>query len=181
MPKIKKIGLGYFGSSQEVLIKKNNNYVAGCVFDNFFSGNKTTELLKTQMDPLNFLVNRHTILWKKNNKKIEKKVNNYVFSNFLFFFKKITFKGKGFKLKKTKTKRFKFYFGHSHPIYFFNYNLIGRKLTKYKHIFFSSKFKKLKKILVNWSKIKPISWYTKRGLKFSRQVIQLRSGKKAQQ
>jgi hypothetical protein len=62
MAKIKKIGLGYFGSSQEVLIKKKNNYVAGCVFDNFFSGNKTTDILKTQMDPFNFLVNRHTIL-----------------------------------------------------------------------------------------------------------------------
>ena len=58
MAKIKKINLGYFGSSQEALIKKNNNYIAGFVFNNFFSWNKTTELLKTQIYQLNFLVNK---------------------------------------------------------------------------------------------------------------------------
>ena len=42
MAKIKKISLGYFGSSQEALIKKNNSYIAGFVFYNFFSKNKTT-------------------------------------------------------------------------------------------------------------------------------------------
>ena len=62
MSKIKKIGLGYFGSKNEILLKKKNKFVSGCIFNNFFSGNTTAQVLKTQMDPLNFLVNRHTIL-----------------------------------------------------------------------------------------------------------------------
>lgn len=181
MSKTKKISLGSFGSENSYLIKKNKYIVAANLFENFFSGNISGEKIKTQVDPYNFYVSRHTLLSKKINKKTNKKINNFFFSFFLFFFKKITFKGKGFKLKKTTEKKFKFFFGHSHPVYFFNFNINGRRITKYKHVFFCSKYKKLKKILISWARIKPVSWYTKRGLKFSTQILQSREGKKAQQ
>ena len=52
-------------------------------------------------------------------------------------------------------------------------------MSKYKHIFFFNKKKKLKKIINFWRSIKPLSWYTKRGLRLSTQKIQKRAGKKS--
>lgn len=147
MSRIKKIALGSFGSEVSYVVKHKNRFVAGSLYENFFSGNTTTRALRSQIDPLNFYVNRHTFLLDENNKKVDKVLNNYVFSFFFLFFKKVTFKGKGFKLKKTKEKKFKFFFGHSHPVYFFNFNLVGKRISKYKHVFFCSKYKKLKAIL----------------------------------
>lgn len=181
MARIKKIALGSFGCETSYVVKHRGRYVAGSLYERDFSGNTTTLATRSQIDPFNFYVNRHTLLLEENNKKINKKLNNYVFGRFFLFFKKVTFKGKGFKLKKTKEKKFKFFFGHSHPVYFFNFNLVGKRITKHKHVFFCSKYKKLKAILGPWATIKPISWYTKRGLKFSTQVVQQREGKKAQQ
>lgn len=148
MSRIKKLSVVSFGSNNSYVVKKKNRFVVANLFDNYFVGNSSFLNLNTQVDPFNFLVNRNTLLLENNNKKIYKKINNKFFSNFLFFIKKINFKGKGFKLKKTKDKKFKFFFGHSHSIYFFNFNLTSKKLTKYKHIFISTKFKKLKKILL---------------------------------
>lgn len=181
MSRIKKVGLGSFGGEVSYVVRRKGRYVAGSLYEKAFSGNTTTLALRSQIDPLNFFVNRHTLLLDEKHKKTDKKLNNYVVGFFYFFFKKVTFKGKGFKLKKTKEKKFKFFFGHSHPVYFFNFNLVGKRITKYKHVFFCSKYKKLKAILGPWATIKPISWYTKRGLKFSTQVVQQREGKKAQQ
>ena len=95
-----------------------------------------------------------------------------------FFFQKIKFTGKGYKIKKKK-KSIKFFFGRSHlTIIFFNKTLIKR-LTKYK-LFFCNKNQniliKIKKFL---NKIRALNIFTKRGLRFMRQNIKKKTGKKS--
>jgi len=176
----KKIIITSIGSSKKILIQSKNKKFIN-LYNIFFIGNKTTTATYI-FSHLNY-ENNFCIYFspysRLKEKKIKKKYLLFFFSFFFFFYYKFSFKGKGFKIKKTKKKIFKFYFGHSHFLYFFNFAFIAKKLSKYKHIFFFNKKKKLKKIINFWTIIKPISWYTKRGLRLSKQKIQKRAGKKS--
>ena len=171
----------FIGSFLSIYLENKNKYIYN-LYQNFFNGDilKSYKNKKKWIDVYNniitniYIYNIYNFLKKKN-----KVILNFFLSNFFFFFKKIKFKGKGFKIKKTKTKKFKFFFGHSHFLYYFNNVLIARRKSKTKHVFLYNNIKKLKVCSFFFTKIKPISWYTKRGLRLSRQHIQKRSGKKS--
>ena len=158
---------------------KNNKKFLICLYKNFFFGNKINNInnnIHINLESSTILKKNKFSSLKEN--KINFLNNNIFFSNFFFFFKKFKFKGKGFKIRKMKTKKIKFFFGHSHFLYFFNFSIILNKLNKSKHLFISPNNKKLKKNINFWLRVKPLSWYTKRGLRLSKQVTQIRTGKK---
>lgn len=166
----------FIGFKNTYILAHNKKYYSLNCYTNFFNGNKI------------YLKNHHLDIFNNFSlkKKLLKTKSNFIFLSknfflgfFLFFENKIKFKGKGFKLKKTIKKQYKFFFGHSHFIIFFNNNLIMKKYNKQKHLIISTKKKKLKKLLNFFLKIKPISWYTKRGLKLNKQIVQKRDGKKS--
>ena len=167
----------HIGGLASYTIKKNNMLIA-TFFNNFFSGNIATSK-KIQLDPYNGLSSKNFLIFNKHANKLCNLSFRFFIASFFFFFKKITFKGKGFKKKKTKKKTFKFFFGSSHFICYYNTAFISKKFGKQKHVFLSTKLKKLKKGLISFLLIKPISWYTKRGLRFTKQIIQRRAGKKS--
>jgi ribosomal protein L6P/L9E len=137
---------------------------------------------------------------KKNNIKINKNLNsieyknnilnknffilNNNFYNFLeklntYYFLKIKFKGKGYKIGFYKKKKIiNFYFGKSHKSIFIYNNIKIKKLSKYKFILLKNNFNILKQISYKIIKIKKINEYTNRGLRLSRQIIIKRKGKK---
>jgi len=167
----------HIGGLASYTIKKNILFTT-TFFDNFFSGNLAMSK-KVQLDIYNGLSSKRFLFLNKNVNKMRNLSSRFFIATFFFFFKKITFKGKGFKLKKTKKKMFKFFFGSSHFICYYNSSSISKKFGKQKHIFLSTKLKKLKKSLLPFLVIKPVSWYTKRGLRFTKQIIQRRAGKKS--
>ena len=116
-------------------------------------------------------------------------VNNYKFylkllSNFLFswnfyFFKKIKFTGKGYRITfRKKKKTIIFYFGHSHDTTILFRSVFIKKPHKYKFVIFKNSIKKINKLANMIVKIKPMNFYTKRGIRNSRQIIFKRKGKK---
>ena len=121
-----------------------------------------------------------------NNNKIEK--NNIRLSNLLnlffkswdkYFFNKIKFKGKGFRIKfYKKIKLIKFYFGKSHKTFYLLKKIKRKKINKYKFIITSLKKKNTIDISKKITNIKNINFYTLRGLRSSKQIIYKRKGKK---
>lgn len=117
----------------------------------------------------------------KNNDKLrlENKLNIFLNSLNIYFYSKIKFKGKGFRIKFfKKIKILKFYFGKSHKTFLFLKKINKKKINKYKFIISGlnkTKINLIKKIICN---IKPINVYTLRGLRLSRQIIFKRKGKK---
>lgn len=110
---------------------------------------------------------------------IEKKlIENFIKSWSAFFFQKIKFTGKGYKIKKKK-KSIKFFFGKSHMTNIIFNKLIFKKLTKNKILILTKKKKIIEFTRSLISKIRKISIYTKRGLRFSRQKIYKKTGKKS--
>ncbi len=109
-------------------------------------------------------------------KKISSIINTFIFSWESFFFKKITFTGKGFKIKK-KQKIIYFFFNKSHISLIICNSAIIKKIHKNKIIFFYKNIKLYDTILNKILKIRYANIYTKRGLRFSRQLILKRKGK----
>ena len=112
----------------------------------------------------------------------KKKINN--FFSFLkswdiFFFSKIKFKGKGFRMRFFKKNKFvKFFFGKSHKTFILFKKLIMRRINKYKFILKSIKNNKIK-INSNYAvNIRPLNLYTLRGIRTTRQIVFKRKGKK---
>lgn len=109
-------------------------------------------------------------------KAISTLLNNLLFSWETFFFKKISFTGKGFKIKK-KQKIIFFFFNKSHISLLICNSAVIKKINKQKILFFFKNYSLYEKILSKILKIRYANIYTKRGLRFSRQLILKRKGK----
>jgi hypothetical protein len=110
------------------------------------------------------------------NEMLDNCINKFLFSWNNFFFKKITFNGKGFKLKKKKQNLI-FFFNHSHLNLFIPINTYLKKIQKNKILIFYKNFKNYTSFLKKIITIRKINIYTKRGLRFSRQLVYKRKGK----
>jgi ribosomal protein L6P/L9E len=130
----------------------------------------------------NFEINSINISLFIINKNIIKNTNylsTFLKSLNIYFFFKIKFKGKGYRIRfYKKNKIVKFYFGKSHPAIFFFKNIILKKVSKYKFVIKGKNLNSLKTTSLEISKIKPSNIYTLRGLRLSRQKIYKRKGKK---
>lgn len=162
-----------------ILIKKFNKIIL-IIFNEKF---KFTIFLKKKINikinkNLNSIEYKNTILNKNyfylNNNFYDflKKINNY-------YFLKIKFKGKGYKIGFYKRKKIiNFYFGKSHKSIFIYNNIKVKKLSKYKFILLKNNYNILKQISYKIITIKKINEYTNRGLRLTRQIIIKRKGKK---
>ena len=98
----------------------------------------------------------------------------------IFYYKKIRFTGKGYKIRKSKAKRsLKFYFGRSHQTYVFSGGLNFKRLSKYRLLLLANNKKRLNRIARLVLCIRPVNRYTKRGLRCTRHFILKRPGKKS--
>lgn len=107
-------------------------------------------------------------------------INKYLKTFEIYFFIKIKFKGKGFKIKfNKKLKLIKFYFGRSHITFYKLKRIKLKKITKYKFLIKSLNLSQLNKKASGITYIKPVNLYTLRGIRVSRQIIRKRKGKKS--
>lgn len=159
--------------------KKNRNNLTIILYNNLY----TINLIN---DKKNIKINLETYSIKiKYNCNYNNNFNTKLLNNFLktfenYFFIKIKFKGKGFKIKfNKKLKLIKFYFGRSHLTFFKLKKVKLKKITKYKFLLKSLNFEKLKTKSNKITCIKPVNVYTLRGIRLSRQFISKRKGKKS--
>lgn len=128
--------------------------------------------------------------------KINNNLNFITFSNFFFtkkiftlksillawsfyFFKKIKFSGKGFRIKKNKKKKnFLLEFNKSHITIFLIKKIILKKIKKSKFLNLYINKKYLTKINKQLVTINFINKYTKRGLRNTRQIFKKKTNQK---
>lgn len=143
---------------------------------NFFS-NTESNLLRFDKNT-NTLIIEKNYLYEKNN-KISNFIENFLKSWDFYFFSKIKFKGKGFRIRfLKKNKLVKFFFGRSHKTFIKFKKIIMKKINKYKFILKSINKKKILNNSYKVVSIKPLNLYTIRGLRNSRQIVCKRKGKK---
>lgn len=97
----------------------------------------------------------------------------------LYFYLKIKFKGKGYKINFYKKKKLiKFFFGSSHIQLFLIKNIILKKISKYKFILKGVNLENLKITANQIQAIKKINPYTLRGIRLSKTTITRKKGRK---
>lgn len=163
------------------LNKKSDKNVNIFLFDN----SKNLKLnVKIEKSGINHdLYSNSIILEKKiifNHKnKVSSNLYNLLKSWNSYFFIKIKFKGKGFRIRfLKKLKLVKFFFGRSHKTFMLFKFVMVKRINKYKFIIKGLKKEKLIENSKKITNIKPINFYTLRGLRKSRQIIFKRKGKK---
>jgi len=106
-------------------------------------------------------------------------LTNMLFAFQHYFFKKIKFKGKGFRLKIKKQRKIcKFLFGHSHIMLFYFKNVKIQKCSKYKFNLKSVNKTVIRKTTLSIVNVKSNNVYTNRGIREGRQIVIRRKGKK---
>jgi len=164
-----------------IWLKKTTNVV------HIYLYNNTKEFkfyIKNENSVIKFDKNTNSLLLEKNwlnehNNKFSNFINNLLKSWDFYFFSKIKFKGKGFRIRfLKKNKLVKFFFGRSHKTFIFFKKIFLKKISKYKFILKSINKSKISVNSEMTRGIKPLNVYTLRGLRISRQIIFKRKGKK---
>lgn len=173
----------YIPTNFDVIFLKNKikNNLTIILYNNNFSITLSHDLKKLKFDLESYCLIFEKNLDNKFNLSYSfNEVNKYLKTFEIYFFVKIKFKGKGFKIKfNKKLKLIKFYFGRSHITFFKLKKIKLKKITKYKFLLKSLNITKLKKSASKITYIKPVNLYTLRGIRVSRQFISKRKGKKS--
>ena len=166
-PQFDIINLKLKGKSKNLFYCYNKTYYYKFSAKHFYFDEETNSAVisfKTKIECTSFFTNFF--------KKFIKSVDCY-------FFLKIKFKGKGYKIKFFKKKKImKFYFGRSHLTYVRYKRIILKKNLKYKFVLKSNNLEFLKKAGSTTLSVKPINIFTLRGLRIGRSIIYKRKGKK---
>jgi hypothetical protein len=124
--------------------KINKNDLTIILYNNLYSITLVNKKKKIKIDLESYAI----IITKEinfNNNLNFKQINKFLKTFEFYFFIKIKFKGKGFKIKfNKKLKIIKFYFGRSHMTFFKLKKIKLKKITKYKFILKNLNLSKLK-------------------------------------
>lgn len=172
----------FLNSAQNTFVWKNNNKVKSLsIYKNFFTGS-----LEQEINAKQDFFDKATQTWCSKKPQhcacnfFKKKYELFFFSFNHFFFRKFKFIGKGYKIKKVKPKKsFQLYFGYSHKVFLIAGGCQLRKLTKYKLFLITNNNRKINKISLIIKNIKKLNFFTKRGLRATKQKIFKRPGKKS--
>jgi len=150
----------------------NNKYLYLYNLNNFILIN----LAKTNFFFNNLLNILHIKLYNHNSLKNKNFINNFLFLWDNYFFSKLYFLGKGFKIKKIENNIF-FNFNYSHIKLIINQSSIIKKIQKNKIAIFTKNYSNLKKLETYINKIKSLNFYTKRGIRKSKQIVFIKKNK----
>lgn len=150
-----------------IYIYNNNYYFSISLSQNKLFINKNTNIIKILDFKFNSL-----------NKLVNYELKNFLFSWDNIYFNKIKFTGKGFKFKKKENNLFLF-FNRAHKCFFIGTNIILIRLSKNKVILLKNNIKHLLYDSKLIRDIRSNNIFTKRGLRFSRQIILKKKGKTA--
>ena len=104
-------------------------------------------------------------------------LTNYIYTWNTFFYKKIKFKGKGYKILRRR-RLLKLTFNKSHITWMFFFKILFQRLAKQKYIFISKNYKYLSQLIQYIYMIRPFNIFTKRGIRLSQQKIFKKIGKR---
>lgn len=113
-------------------------------------------------------------------RKATKQLQKFTWAASVFYYKKMKFTGKGYKIRKSRIKKsLKLYFGRSHKTYIFSGGLNFKRLSKYRLLLLTNNRKRLNRVTSLVLRVRSINRYTKRGLRCTRHFILKRPGKKS--
>ena len=157
--------------TETILLKiANNTYLVIYIIDDIYT--LYFYIFNLHFDFLNI-----SFFWKNKNTK-----NNSIIKYFVMFWRRIVFKGKGFRVRIFRdNKKITLNFGYSHWTklkFIRNWDIF--KLYRQNYLSFCNSWQDFLDFELLLPTIKPMNRYTLRGLRFKRQIIKRRFGKISQ-
>ena len=125
-----------------------------------------------------FVIKHEHMVLQKTKLFLQYIINNILKSWEIFFYKKFKFKSKGLKIKRKRKNILKFFFWLSHVHLAIIKNCKIKRIGKQKYVFINSNWIYLKKICQKMQDVRPNDLFTKKGIRFGRQIILKKRGKK---
>jgi len=174
----KKITFFLFNKNNVSIIKKNKKNKIYIYNKNFYFlfilDNNTKYFLEKYAKYL-------IIFFLKNNLTapiLNAYLNKLFYSWNNYFFKKIKFSGKGYKIKKSKKKNIKLHFNRAHfTIFIFKKELL-KKIRKTKCLIKGTNYNSLNNHINKIIYVRKLNLYTSKGLRLSRGIIFKKASKK---
>lgn len=161
------------------IVKKNNTYLLYLQSEKFFFflelDPKKTKIIRNAQG---FELISSYFQKQQNVKFLQYLINTTIRSWEIYFYKKFKFKSKGLKIKRKKKKILKFFFWLSHINLAIIRNCKIRRIGKQKYVFVCSNWIYLKKICKQMQDVRPNNLFTKKGIRFGRQIVTKKRGKK---
>lgn len=161
-----------------IILLKNKTSKNVFIYNNYY-------FLKINVNDKNIFINSETnslkIELKRPNKNVceLKEFNKFLKSINSYFYFKIRFKGKGYKISFfKKNKLIKFFFGSSHIQMFILKKISLKKLSKYKFLLKSTNLNNLIKLSNKMINVRKINFYTLRGIRGTKAILIKRKGRK---
>ncbi len=135
---------------EQLSLYQNQDFTFYSSYRSYFLGDrvKAEEINKTHIDLGAYSVAYGPISAVSSDLALAKNLQKYTYASTAFFYRKLRFTGKGYKIKKSRLKKsFKLYFGRSHRQYLFSGGLRFKKLSKYRLYLLSNNRKKLNRIM----------------------------------
>lgn len=156
---------------------KNKKFQQLYLYNNYY-------FFKIVINNSDIFINKNTNSIKIKNISIKKNIIKNELKTFLksldsYFFLKIKFKGKGYKINfYKKIKLIKFFFGSSHIQMLDVKKIYLKKLSKYKFILKNTNPKNLNEVAKKIVSIRKINPYTLRGIRLTKSLLIKRKGRK---
>lgn len=98
-------------------------------------------------------------------------------SFFVFFLKKLKFKGKGYYIFKNLRNTITFRFGYSHRLYLYFFKIGVKFLSKTSILIFGLNWFELQNHAFKLKNIRPYNLFTGKGIRFNKQILYKKIGK----
>lgn len=161
------------------ILKNNSKYIYYIKNNkNFFFFEIKKKNAKIYKNTTGFLIKNEHLTMQKTKSFLQYIINNILKSWEIFFYKKFKFKSKGLKIKRKRKNILKFFFWLSHVNLAIIKNCKIKRIGKQKYVFINSNWIYLKKICQSMQDVRPNDLFTKKGIRFGRQIILKKRGKK---
>lgn len=95
----------------------------------------------------------------------------------IFFYKRVSYSGKGYRLYIKSKSKIYFQLGYSHKYYLFSYGVTIKPILKSKLLLLSSSLRELSVFSKMVYKLRPLNIFTLKGIRFTRQLVYKKVGK----
>jgi len=107
----------------------------------------------------------------------ESYLNSIVRPSRIFFYKRVSYTGKGYRIYIKNKSKLYFQLGYSHKYYLFSYDVTLKPILKSKLLLLSSSLINLSNFSKMIFKLRPLNIFTLKGIRFTKQVVYKKIGK----
>lgn len=162
-----------------VFKNKESNYASIVTFANsYYVKTPATHTNSLFLDPQIKSISITNLLNANGFRKIGSNyINSILKSSRVFFYKRLSYSGKGYRLYIKSKSKIYFQLGYSHKYYLYDYTVTLKPILKSKLLLLASSLTQLSNFSKSIYGLRPLNIFTLKGIRFTKQLVYKKVGK----